>query len=122
MRRERRHLALVLDEHGTVVGLVTLEDVLEELVGEIEDEFDPADRGELVRAVDGGLRIDGSASVRVVAEALGVVVDGPHEATVGGYLVELLGRMPEPGEVVQLGGAELRVLAVDEARIIALEN
>lgn len=96
MRRERRHLALVLDEHGTVVGLVTLEDVLEELVGEIEDEFDPADRGELVRAVDGGLRIDGSASVRVVAEALGVVVDGPHEATWGGIWSNCSGGCPSP--------------------------
>jgi CBS domain containing-hemolysin-like protein len=120
MRRDRRHIALVLDEHGTVTGLVTLEDLIEELVGEIEDEFDPA-REELVReAGDGSLRIDGAAPVRVVAERLGARIDAPHEATISGHLLEELGRVPEPGEVVHLGPVALEVTATDGTRIAEL--
>jgi len=121
MRRDRRHLALVLDEHGTVVGLITLEDILEELVGEIEDEFDPA-ASDFIRSRDGGLRIDGAAPVRLVAERLGMTVEGPHEATIGGHVTERLGRLPEPGEEIVVDGARLTAVAVDDTRIAELQT
>jgi CBS domain containing-hemolysin-like protein len=119
MRRERRHLGLVHDEHGTVVGLVTLEDILEEIVGEIEDEFDP-ERADPIR-VDGDMvRIDGSASAREVAERLGFELEGHHETTIGGYLSEELGRVPRPGEEVVLHERRFEVLGVDETRVTEL--
>jgi CBS domain containing-hemolysin-like protein len=121
MLRERRHIALVVDEHGTVTGLLTLEDIIEELVGEIADEFDPAE-AELVRVEEDGLHIDGAAPVRLVAERLGVEIDAPHEATISGHLLETLGRIPEPGEVVELGGVPLVVARVEGTRIAELKG
>ena len=116
MRRERVHLVLVLDEHGTAVGIVTLEDIIEEIVGDIEDEFDP-DNDDGIRAEPGGLVIDGQASIRDVAERLGVDVADPHEATIGGLVVERLGRVPDAGEWVEVEGRRAQVVRAGEATI-----
>ena len=89
LRRAHAHIALVVDEHGTTIGLVTLEDIIEEIVGEIEDEFD-ADQEDLIEQRDGRAVVSGAAPLRLVAERLGVEVDDSHEATIGGYVVELL--------------------------------
>jgi CBS domain containing-hemolysin-like protein len=119
MRRERRHLGLVHDEHGTVVGLVTLEDIIEEIVGEIDDEFDP-ERADPIRVDGGTVLIDGAASAREVAERLGFELEGHHETTIGGYLSEELGRVPRPGEEVVLHERRFKVLAVDETLVTEL--
>jgi magnesium and cobalt exporter, CNNM family len=119
MRRQRMHVALVHDEHGTVIGLVTMEDILEELVGEIEDEFDPEEQ-ELIRERGGRLEVDGSASMRDVAERLRMDLDAHRETTVGGFLSEELGRVPEPGEVVELHGNRFEILGVEETRVAAV--
>jgi CBS domain containing-hemolysin-like protein len=120
MRRERRHIGLVHDEHGTVVGLVTLEDILEELVGEIEDEFDP-EQPEPIRVEGDRILIDGAAPARDVAERLGFDLEGHHETTIGGYLSEELGRVPRPGEEVALHDRRFKVLGVEETRVTELE-
>jgi len=116
MRERRVHLALVHDEHGTVIGLLTMEDILEELVGEIEDEFDP-DRPQLIHKEDGHLRVDGQAPIRMLAERLGVELEEHHETTVGGFLLDRLARVAEVGEVVECLGHRFEILAVEETRI-----
>ena len=116
MREARVHLALVHDEHGTVIGLLTMEDILEELVGEIEDEFDP-DRAELFHEANGRLRVDGQMPIRILAERLDLELEEHHETTVGGYLSEQLARVPDAGEVVEFHGYLFEILGVDETRI-----
>lgn len=119
MRAERVHVGLVHDEHGTVVGLITMEDIIEELVGEIEDEFDPQDR-ELIREEGGTLYVDGAAPVRLLGERLGFEPESHHETTVSGYVSDHLARVPDPGEVVELHGRRLRIVEVDGTRITKL--
>ena len=116
LRRRREHVALVTDEYGTTIGLVTLEDVLEEIVGEIEDEFDPQTPEPISRDGD-ALSIVGSASLRAVAEALGTEIKDVQEATIGGYVIERLGRLPHPGDTVEVGDMRLEVVSVGEAQI-----
>lgn len=120
MRRQQPHLALVVDEHGTVIGLLTLEDVLEELVGEIDDEFDTATE-QLIERANGSIRLDGAAPVRLVARELGVALDDPHESTLNGHVIETLGRVPHAGETIHIDGIELEVLAGDDAHVTQLQ-
>jgi putative hemolysin len=119
LRRQRQHIALVVDEHATTTGLVTLEDILEELVGEIEDEFDAAANDEI--AWDGAVAVVyGDAPIRSLSQELRFEVSAPHEATIGGHLVEVLGRVPDVGEVIELDGWRIEISRVDEARITGL--
>jgi magnesium and cobalt transporter len=93
-----------------------MEDILEELVGEIEDEFD-ADRAELFHEEDGRLYVDGGTPTRALAERLDFELEGHHETTVGGYLSEQLGRVPDIGEVVECHGHRFEILAITDTRI-----
>ena len=94
-----------------------MEDILEELVGEIEDEFD-AERPEEVSEEGGRLVMEGNAPVRALAERLGIELTTHHEATVGGYVSEYLGRVPAAGETVACLGRCFEVLEVEETRIL----
>ena len=103
LRRKRQHMALVVDEYGTTVGLVTLEDIIEEIVGEFEEEEDGEHDLEIRRDGD-YLVLAGAAQLGDVEDALGVEIENTGEATIGGHLIELLGRVPEAGEAVDLAG------------------
>ena len=116
MREKRVHLSLVHDEHATVIGLLALEDILEELVGEIDDEFDPQ-RPELVSEHDGRLWLDGQTPVRALARRFDADLEEHYETTVSGYLTEHLGRVPRAGEVIELNGYRVEIVAVDETQI-----
>ena len=119
LRRERHHIALVVDEHGTTVGLVRLEDILEEIVGEIEDEFDP-EPAEWIRRDGDSVTVKGMAPLRMVERELGLEISEAHEATIGGYLLEELGHIPQVGEALELGGMRIEVLGVDGAQVAEL--
>jgi CBS domain containing-hemolysin-like protein len=114
MQRERRQLAVVLDEFGGTAGIVTLEDLLEELVGEISDETDRPP--EAAAPVPDLLDVGGTEAVGDIAERFGVTLPGDRE-TVGGLLTKALGRIPRTGERVILGGLEFDVLQAGATRV-----
>jgi len=104
MQREQFHMAMVVDEHGSTSGLVTLENLLEELVGNIADEHDVDEEKEIERLADGAYRVDASVSIRELNDLLGT--DFPRERwnTVGGLMFGVLGTIPTQGESVSLEG------------------
>jgi magnesium and cobalt transporter len=118
-RGNRNHLAVVIDEFGRIAGLITIEDVLEQIVGEIEDEFDIAEEeGDIFALADRTYRVSGDTAVERVAEAFGVSLspseggaDGDHKfATIGGLIAHEMGHVPKRGEHHALGGLNFVVL------------
>ncbi len=114
-QRRREQLSIVVDEYGGTAGLVTLEDVLEEIVGEIQDE-DENEEPLIERRTD-GIVASGKAEIEDVAEAIGVEVAQGEFHTVGGLVFSELGRVPVPGESFEYGGLRLDILEADERRV-----
>lgn len=112
MRDQRRHLALVVDEHGVVLGLITMEDVLEELIGEFEDESD-TDETKVQRRADGTYELDGSLRPDELEASTGVRLPDGQWDTVAGFLTTELGRVPSPGDRVQISDSTFEVVSVD---------
>ncbi|MBI5851605.1 MAG: HlyC/CorC family transporter [Planctomycetes bacterium] len=122
LRATKRQLALVLDEYGGISGLVTIEDVLEEIVGDIEDEYDPTGE-QAIRVLEAGRVIEVAGRTRVdeVNQHLGDVIPGDESyETVAGWVFASLDRIPKKGEVVQVGGVEVRIVEADNRRIARL--
>jgi CBS domain containing-hemolysin-like protein len=116
MQKEKFHQALVYDEHGSVTGIVSLEDLLEELVGEIADEYD-REEPEVLELGDGVYRVSGKASIDDVNELLGTELPDEEWDTVAGLLLDILGRMPEDGEETTFRGLSLKAEKVQGRRI-----
>ena len=120
LRREGAHIALVVDEYGGTDGIVTLEDMVEELVGEIYDEYD-REEPRVRQVAEGRLSVEGLLTIEEFAERTGVVLeDGPYE-TVAGYVVSRLGRLAQPGDSVVVNGHSLVVTEVARRRIVRLD-
>jgi putative hemolysin len=116
MRREGHHLAIVVDEYGGTAGIVTLEDLVEELIGDIRDEYDVED-AQARRLHGGAIEVDGLLNIDDFADETGVELpEGPYE-TVAGYLMAVLGHLPEVGEMTMVGGHRLSVTEVDGRRV-----
>jgi putative hemolysin len=120
MRGTRNHMAVVVDEHGGTAGLVTMEDIVEEIVGEIADEFDP-DRQYVRKVADGEWVVDGRLPIEDVREMLGVSVPESEEYdTLAGWVLMELGHIPNPGETVEAHGAVVHVQTMRRRRIVRL--
>jgi putative hemolysin len=115
MRREGSHMALVVDEYGGTDGIVTLEDLIEEVIGDIRDEYDSS--GDETRRVGGGVvEVDGKVNLDEIDELTGLQLpEGPY-ATVAGFVMAELGRLPLLGDTVEHDGFRLEVIEVDNRR------
>lgn len=120
-RTNRNHIAIVVDEYGGVAGLVTIEDVLEQIVGEIEDEhdFDEAEDN-IVQDLDGHYRVKASTEIADFNEKLGAELSDEDYDTIGGLVLHTFGRLPKRGEAVSVGDFKFTVLRADSRRLYTL--
>jgi len=116
-RADRNHMAIVMDEYGGVAGLVTIEDVLEEIVGEIDDEHDK-DEDQLIRKnEDGSFTVRALTPIEEFNESLGTQFSDEEFDTIGGLLMQHIGHMPKNGEEAVLDGCQFRIMVADSRRI-----
>ena len=118
-KRRKEHMAIVLDEYGGTAGVVTMEDLLEEIVGEILDEYDVAEE-ERVLTTEGVTVISGATNIGELNEEFGTTVSDEDYTTIGGYVFGALGRLPVVGDRVSAGGATFTVHALDGRKIETL--
>ena len=117
-RLSRNHMAIVVDEHGGVAGLVTIEDVLEQIVGEIDDEHDDADEATLIAAqADGQFMVDALTPIDDFNEQFGADFPDDEYDTIGGFVTSAIGHLPEGGEELALGRFHFRVGRADRRRV-----
>src|SRR5690606_32452125 len=120
-RQSHYHMAIVVDEYGGVSGLATIEDVLEQIVGDIDDEHDPEEAADIQRQEDGRYHVLALTRIEDFNEYFGVSLSDEEYDTVGGLVMHELGRMPRRGEQIDFGGFRFRVHRGDRRRIHTLE-
>jgi CBS domain containing-hemolysin-like protein len=119
LQRRKVHIAIVLDEYGGTAGLVTIEDLLEEIVGEIQDEYD-VEEPMVVRLTDTQARVDGRADVDALNDLFDIDLELEDEEeydTIGGLVYHRIGGVPSPGDRVELAGLTLTVESIDNRRV-----
>ena len=120
-RVSRNHLAIVVDEYGVTAGLLTIEDVLEEIVGEIRDEHDAQEAGPIQKQEEGRFHVLAHTRIEEFNDWFGTSLPDEEYDTVGGLVMYELGRLPRKGESVSAGGFRFKVLQADRRRVHALE-
>lgn len=119
LQRRKTHLAVVVDEYGGVAGIITIEDLLEELVGEIEDEYDRSTSEKIQLLKDGSALVEGDTDIDEINKKLGTSL--PEKAvtfeSIGGFIFNQLGRIPQKGEIIEENGVIIEILEVDARRI-----
>jgi magnesium and cobalt transporter len=119
-RVSRNHMAIVVDEYGGTSGLLTIEDVLEEIVGEIDDEHDPLEAEQIQKQDDGQFSVSALTRIDDFSEYFGVELSDEDYDTVGGLVIHELGRMPRRGETVEFDGFSFKVTQADRRRVHTL--
>ena len=126
MRLKRRHLALVVDEYGGIDGLVTIEDLVEELVGEIEDEHDLSSECKLEKMEDGSIIVEARITVNLLEGFLSSIKKedlNDEIETLGGFIISITGRVPVKGEVIRYSpsGLKFEILEADPRKVILVK-
>ena len=119
-KSNRNHMALVIDEYGALSGLLTIEDVIEEIVGEIDDEHDEIASAPIVPNADGSFQISALTPIDEFNRYFNVELSDEHADTIGGQVLEQFGRLPASGETIELAGWLVTVLKADKKRLISL--
>jgi len=117
MRERFVSLAIVLDEYATAVGLITIEDLIEEIVGEIRDEFDMDELETVTKIEENRYEIDGAMKLSDLEDNIGIRLESENYDSLGGYVIELLDHLPTEGETVKKDGITLKVVSMDKNRI-----
>ena len=117
MRKARRAFAVVVDEYGGVAGVLTINDLVSELVGDLRDEFDRSSSPGIERVDKSRFLVDGACGVDEVREDLGIPIPEGDYVTLGGFLLDALGRIPEEGETLDFSGWTFRVTEMDRRRV-----
>ena len=117
MRKECVAMAIVLDEYGGFAGIITLEDLLEEIVGEIRDEYDIGEEDSIIKLTDNEFLVDGSTNLGEINDELGISIETNDYDSIGGHVINLLSDFPEEGEIAEDEYAEYKVIKVDNRSI-----
>jgi magnesium and cobalt transporter len=120
-RQSHNHMAIVVDEYGGVSGLATIEDVLEQIVGDIDDEHDPEEAESIQDQGDGRFHVLGLTRIEDFNEYFSASLSDEEYDTIGGLIMHELGRLPRRGEHIDFGGFRFRVLRGDRRRIQTVE-
>ncbi len=113
---KRVHIAIVVDEYGGTSGLITIEDLIEEVFGEIEDEYDTEEE-RLVPLQDGWVLVDGRLEIEELEECLNIQIPRKNFESVGGFIFHLTGRVPKRGETIPYPGLEIKIAAADDRKV-----